>query len=354
MARAVGVTPERALAWLEGRARPTYRQARQIARRLDVSLGQLLLPPPERVTLPVADFRRGRLAMDEPSPALLTILYDALRKQDWWHEVHRGRHLDFVGSFNWRQARPTDVAEAIRKVIPVQQEQRQARDWGDFLSRLAAAAEKAGILVLRRGILGYNTHRPLDPEDFAGFALADLTAPLIFINTRDYVARRNFTFAHELVHIWLGQSGVDDNLELETPTDVEKFCDRAAAELLVPEEDFRHVWASASGDPHKVAEHCSRVFCVSLWVVARRALELGLIARDEYRDLMERYQTALRRRRSENRGGNPFRNIEVYNSPTFTSEVIDATLRGELGYGQAASLLGLKISTFVAYLERRI
>lgn len=354
LARAAGVAPARALAWLEGRARPTYRQARQIAQRLDVSLGQLLLPPPERVTLPVADLRRGRLPMDEPSPALLNVLYDALRKQDWWREVHRGRRLGFVGSFNWRQARPIDVAEAIRKVIPVQQEQRQARDWSDFLRRLATATEKAGILVLRRGILGYNTHRPLDPEEFAGFALADPEAPLIFINTRDYVARRNFTFAHELVHIWLGQSGVDDNLELETPIDLETFCDRAAAELLVPEETFRHVWASTPADPYDVAQHCSRFFWVSLWVVSRRALDLGLIARDEYRDLMERYETTLLQRRNEHRGGNPYRNIEVYNSPTFTSAVIDATLRGDLGYGEAASLLGLKISTFVAYLERRI
>lgn len=188
LARAAGVTPARAMAWLEGQARPTYKQARQIAERLHVSLGQLLLPPPDRVTLPVADFRRGRREMDEPSPALLETLYDALRKQDWWREVHRGRRLAFVGRFNWRQAQPAEVAAAIRQVIPVQQEQQRAEDWHEFLNRLSTAAERAGILVLRRGIVGYNTHRPLDPEDFAGFALADPAAPLIFVENSEKAA----------------------------------------------------------------------------------------------------------------------------------------------------------------------
>ena len=354
LARAAGVTPARAMAWLEGQARPTYKQARQIAERLHVSLGQLLLPPPDRVTLPVADFRRGRREMDEPSPELLDTLYDALRKQDWWREVHRGRRLAFVGSFNWRQARPADVAEAIRQVIPVQWEQRQARDWHDFLNRLSAATERAGILVLRRGIVGYNTHRPLDTGDFAGFALADPAAPLIFVNTQDYVARRNFTFAHELAHIWLGHSGVDDNLELETPLDLETFCDRTAAELLVPEDAFRQIWTNTRGDPYEVAQYCTRFFWVSLWMVARRALDLGLIPLATYRDLVERYADVYPIRRTDRGGGDFYRNVEIYNSPTFTQAVIDATMQGELGYDEAASLLGLRLTTFIDYLESRI
>src|SRR5690606_11202460 len=145
--------------------------------------------------LPVPDLRRGTPEVDEPSPELVETLYDALRKRDWWRE-HRGEHrLPSVGSFDWKQADPEDAAQAIRHYIPVGVERHQARDGGDFLRRLSEAAENIGVLVLRRGIVGYNARRPLDPTEFSGFAIADPVAPVILINTQDYVARRIFTFA---------------------------------------------------------------------------------------------------------------------------------------------------------------
>lgn len=39
---------------------------------------------------------------------------------------------------------------------------------------------------------------PLCVDEFCGFALADSFAPVIFINARDNMARRIFTFAHKL------------------------------------------------------------------------------------------------------------------------------------------------------------
>lgn len=41
-------------------------------------------------------------------------------------------------------------------------------------------------------------HAPLCVDEFCGFALADSFAPVIFINARDNMARRIFTFAHKL------------------------------------------------------------------------------------------------------------------------------------------------------------
>ena len=350
LAKAVGVKPERATAWLDGQARPTYRQAREIAQKLHVSLGQLLVPPPERLELPVPDLRRGSREVDEPSPELVETLYDALRKRDWWRE-HRGAHrLPFVGSFDWKQADPEDVAQAIRQYIPVESERKQARDWSDFLRRLSEAAENIGILVLRRGIVGYNTRRPLDPKEFSGFAIADPVAPVILINTQDYVARRIFTFAHELAHVWFGESAVDDNLELDTRHRLEALCDSVAAELLVPEEEFRDVW---SGNPHDAADRCARHFWVSVWVAARRALDLRLISPDQFRGILDRYYSATRPQNRRSGRGDFHRNVATFNSPTFTKAVVAATLQGELTYKEAASLLGLNLATFVNYLERQ-
>ncbi len=350
LARAAGAGPDRVRAWLAGRARPTYQQATKIARKLHVSLGQLLVEPPERVELPIPHFRRGTHAQDEPSPELLEIVYDALRKRDWWREYRADAVLPFVGSIDWRTEHPARAAEVIRRHIPIDALRSEAQDWSDFLRKLSARAEEVGILVLRTGIVGNNTHRPLDPHEVAGFAVADPVAPIILINTRDYVARRNFTFAHELAHVWTGHSVVDDTLERETVDRLERFCDEVAVNLLVPEALFRQVWG---GRPEESVARAVRYFWVSAWVVARRARELGLIDQTTCLSLLDAYYSGLQAERPRAQGGNSDRNLLARNSPTFTKALLEAALRGDVSFKEAASLLNLSLSSFVRHLERQ-
>ena len=99
---------------------------------------------------------------------------------------------------------------------------------------------------MRSGVVGNNTSRPLDVREFRGLSVSDEVAPAIFINGRDFKGAQIFTFAHELAHIWVGQGGVsnpDYGLSSEKQdSSVEQFCNRVAAETLVPGEDFRSRW----------------------------------------------------------------------------------------------------------------
>ena len=57
--------------------------------------------------------------------------------------------------------------------------------------------ENKGIIVMQNGIVGTNTHRNLDVNEFRGFLLYDDYATLIFINSKDSVKGKIFTLIHE-------------------------------------------------------------------------------------------------------------------------------------------------------------
>ena len=168
---------------------------------------------------------------------------DVLGKQQWFREYRESEgieELPFVGSFG-----PTDpvteVAGNIREVIDVDGARQRASNWEGFMRELTRNAEQSGIMIMRSGVVGNNTHRPLDVEEFRGFSVSDHVAPLIFINGQDFRGAQIFTLAHEMAHIWAEQGGLSNpdyglRSEWEDST-VEQFCNRVAAETLVPGED---------------------------------------------------------------------------------------------------------------------
>ncbi|MGN2393362.1 ImmA/IrrE family metallo-endopeptidase, partial [Pelomicrobium sp. G1] len=117
--------------------------------------------------------------------------------------------------------------------------------WEAAVLELRRRIEDIGVLVVVNGVVGNNTHRKLDVEEFRGFALADPYAPLIFVNGADAKSAQMFTLAHELAHLWLGPAGEGlsgyDKI-LQGDHRVERFCDRAAAEFLVPGREFKAHW----------------------------------------------------------------------------------------------------------------
>ena len=253
LASTLNVKPEAVSAWESGERRPTFRQAQRFARSLYIPFGYLYLSEPPVEVLPIADFRTMP-GQTPPSPSadLMDLLNDVLGKQQWYREFRESEgieELPFIGHFTTADS-VESVATDIRDVIDVDGARQQASNWEGFMRSLTLNAEDSGIMVMRSGVVGNNTRRPLDVKEFRGFSIGDHIAPLIFINGRDFKGAQLFTLAHEMAHIWTGEGGIsnpDYSLQSELHDNtVELFCSRVAAETLVPSDDFRSRWPFAS------------------------------------------------------------------------------------------------------------
>lgn len=338
--------------WLSGDAQPTLKQLEDFAKLTHTAIGYFFLPEPPQLALPVPDFRTLRdQALAEPSSALLDTLYLCQQRQDWYRDyarVHGLSALAFIGSARIQDA-PELVAQHMRETLGLSaEERRQLPTWTDALRQLINKSEDAGVLVMASSIVGSNSHRKLDVEEFRGFALADELAPLIFLNGSDSKAAQMFTLAHELAHLWLGATGVSDTDAGQVPEQqTERWCNRVAAELLVPLEALRAAYRPDAPIPDEI-QRLAREFKVSTLVALRRLFEAGFIEQgrlwQHYREEQARLK-ALERRGSG--GGDFYRTLGARTSKRFARAIVSSTLEGQTLFQDAFRMLGVrKTATF--------
>ena len=236
--------------WESGEAQPTLKQVEAFAKATHTPVGYLFLQEPPVEKVPIPDFRAvGNARIGHPSPDLLDTIYVCQQRQEWFRDYARSvgeRPLEFVGSANVRDEIVVTAAR-IRSALGFDlDERRRMPTWTDALRHFIEHADGLGILVMCNGVVHNNNHRHLDPQEFRGFAMADDLAPLVFINGADTKSAQMFTLAHELAHIWLGQSAVSDAQPVLVPDqDVERWCNQVAAELLVPLDLMRQEYHEA-------------------------------------------------------------------------------------------------------------
>ena len=352
------VAPEVVGAW-EQSGEISFARVDALAERTYTPVGYLYLSEPPDDRLPIADFRtRGDAPSQRPTPNLLETVYQMQRRQMWMSEelvYQEVLPLGYAGAFDL-DSPPQQVAAAMADALYLDGGWAASEgSWTNALRTLRDRIESAGVMVVSNGVVGNDTHRPLDPDEFQGFALVDEYAPLIFVNSRDYKTAQIFTLAHELAHIFVGRSGLSKLEELQ-PSDhhIEIMCDSIAAEFLVPESDLRRRWRAAmqTSDPY---QNVARHFKVSTVVAARRAKDLKLITKEAFFGYYEENKArdwGGSRPDEAKTGGNFWNNQYGRIGPRFGAAVVRALREGRLSYREAYGLTGLKGKTFASMPER--
>jgi Zn-dependent peptidase ImmA (M78 family) len=361
------IKPEQIMAWENGESLPTFSQAEILADRLRIPLAVFFMNQPPKLDIPVPDLRTiGNAQARTFSLDFVDVLNDALVKQEWYREYleeSNAPKLPFVGKF-----RPNGNFEAVAadmaKVLGINDELRaECTTWESFLSCFVRQAEGLRVMVMRGGVVQHDTSRGLDAKEFRGFVISDDLAPLVFINAKDAKAAQTFTLAHELAHIWIGKSGISNNVERAQPNQprpsinaIELFCNKVAAELLVPRAGFERYWLQPGEINYKIRKIAS-TYRVGVMVALIRAYELHKLSYLEFSKLMEaeyeRFELQAKEQKEKEGGGNFWNTFGARTGHLLQNSVVQSLRQGKLQYRDAANLLGLKLKTFNKYLKQQ-
>jgi Zn-dependent peptidase ImmA (M78 family) len=286
------------------------------------------------------------------NPELDALVRDIKARQGLIRSMLEDDHaepLEFIGSAN-RELPAGKLARRIARGLGFSlTDFRATNNANDAFAYLRATIEHSGVYVLLLGNLGSH-HTNIPVEIFRGFALADRIAPLIVINDQDARSAWSFTALHELVHLWLGDTGISGR---DTDNRVEQYCNDVAGELLLPAEEVRTLapilsrsLATIAGEITSFAEDRR----VSRLMVAYRVLRTGLVGRTVWAALNAQFTSQwleYKQREAERNkaaeGGPNYYVVRRYRVGSALLGLVRRSLDdGTITYTKASRVLGVK------------
>jgi len=329
--------------WLAKEDFPTYNQLVEISKIFNIPFGYLFLDKLPEHTLPIPHYRTSvQIAFpNEISNDLLDTIYFVKKQQEWIKELlieWGNKPLPFAGKYHI-QSNINEIVLKMRQILELGNDwASQKFSWNEAFRYLIEKFENAGIFVVVNGIVGNNPHRKLDVNEFRGFVLFDEIAPFVFINNNDAMSGKIFTLIHELVHILIGQSASFDLMNLQSANnEIEQFCDKCAAEFLVPEKAIKNI----KNFNVNSFESLARQFKVSQIVIARRLLDIGKISKDEFYDFYKEYMNK-ESKRSKSSGGDFYNTAQYRYGKRFLNVIRNALENNNISYRDVFRLLGLR------------
>ncbi len=343
----------------EGGCFPTLPQAKQAANLFGRPVGVFFLAePPDEKILP--EFRVLPGASQKQSPQLRRFARHVVHRCEWAASVlaaEGGKPLAVIGKANLRDDDPAEVAIKIREWLsaPLAETMRQ-KNIGDALNWWIRKIEDAGIFVFATDTGRFRT---VPVDEMRGLAEINPIAPAIALNAADGVSPKIFTLIHEIAHLWLSSEGITRGDSLahfighrERPkgkdAQVEMFCNRIAAETLMPAADFREAWNAMTGNSETRVSDIATRFHVSRTAIARRAADGHLISWEKYEALHREYRKELEERQKKAKAERKIFRVKRHkmllrqNGRAFSRLALSAYYGGDLHPMKAVALLGAK------------
>ncbi|MGZ9081829.1 MAG: helix-turn-helix domain-containing protein [Rhodoplanes sp.] len=326
--------------WESGNSSPTYPQLEALAEILKVPIAVFFFPEPPDIPSISKTFRTLPDVEFEQIPSQIQLL---LRKAKALQlnliELTGGRALsDRLITRDLPFNAETDLvvaAEQVRDFLGISLSMQQA--WGD---------DESALKEWRRVLLSSGVYVFKDAfrnTEYSGFCLYDDVVPIIYVNNSSAKTRQIFTLFHELAHLLYRTSGIDtlhdeyvDHLQNDARK-IEVFCNRFAAEFLVPERVFIEELIGQR-PTEATAERLAAQFHVSREVIFRRFLDRGLIDEAIYSKAAARWAKQMK----GDKGGNYYWTKLSYLGRDYVALALSEYRRNRISESQLAEYLDTK------------
>ncbi|MGA3231728.1 ImmA/IrrE family metallo-endopeptidase [Lactiplantibacillus pentosus] len=327
---------------------PTFKQIQNFSRDTRIPFNYFFKTELPREKNEFVKFRTVNNQGAQPSRRLIDTIYDMEMRQAWMKDYlldqNESTKFQFEHIFNDKMD-PAAVSKDVIGILDLSDTLGIAMSDDDFFNILRTKISALGILVMQNGVVGTNTRRPLDVDEFRALVLMDSVVPLIFINSRDSKKAKIFSLIHELMHAFLGNNevlNVSPDLDLVN----ERWINQVTINVLMPADKVKEL-QSDKYSPEDNLTHLSKKFHTSLVAAAIRTQSLRLFE-NKLVDWAKRRQAEELRLKSEQKApGGDFYNTAISRIDRYyANAVINAESSGDMAIAKAASMLGVTLKTY--------
>jgi len=326
--------------WEDGESLPTWSQVAKLAKLYNVP--ELLFFSKDEIqkNKVIPDYRVG--VSEEGDGNVKKLINLVITRQRWLEkflksEGYKKNHLQGTGrNINT----PKQLAQFINEKLDINlAEIKKLSRRKDALKYLVEKVENKGIYVGKTV-----AHHRLEVDDMRGLFVSNDYCPFIILNRRDALAAQIFSFVHELGHFFRRSDAVSNSLDFRNTTQnidpEEVFCNKVAAELLLPEQEFTKEFYTKVD-----IDGISELYKVSKIFIFYRLKELKKIRREIADDLESEIQRETKenlrvKAETDKKGGGNYTNsMKDSNGSLFNRTIHASYLENKIGYVEAANLL---------------
>ncbi len=347
--------------WRAGKKTPTFNQIENASKATGVPFGYFFLQTPPTENLSLVDYRTvDSAALENPSRNLVEIIHNMELVQEWAREhliSESNSAISFVGALK-RQENVQMFADSVRKILRISDGWfSKSQTTEEYFRLMRSVISNSGVIVMMSGIVGNNTRRPLDINEFRAFTLIDEFAPLIFINSNDSVNGRLFSLLHEFAHICIGENSLfNDRYGTEKKIKkTEVICNAVAAEIIAPQALFIKKWET---EYHGAEAECriqalAKFFRCGITVIARKALDNKFIDNLLYEKIAKDAAEQYNARRKKHKGGDYYRTAVSRIDKRFFEMLLESVKEGKTLYSDAFRLTNTNRRTFAEIAKKQ-
>lgn len=327
--------------WENGESLPTWSQVSKLSKLYNVP--ELLFFSKETIQKNkiIPDYRIGvSRENDERVKKLINLV---ITRQKWLEKFLKedGFSKNKFQGLGKNIDNPKKLAEFIKEKLDINiAEIKSISGRKNVLNYLIRKAESKNIFVGKT-----ISYHKLEVEDMRGLFISNDYCPFIILNRRDALSAQIFSFIHELTHFFRRSDAISNSLEFRrNDYDVnqgEIFCNKVAAELLLPEKEFTKTFYDKSD-----IDNISELYKVSKIFIFYRLKELGKIQKEIEYDL----ESVIEKETEENlrikaekergsEGGNYTNAMRDSNGVLFNRVIAKSYLENKIGYIEASNLL---------------